>query len=153
MCVNCTGSVSGNCESSSVAVNAARRIRLENQKIENYVDMALYYARSGEVYKDYFIQKTDLQEVAAEVLAKNRLLFIQNHVSASIDCKDFVYTDRKWIGFILEQIALNSVKYCSDDCRYAAQIKRQGERKKDLREAKHEQAPTENEQKKQHNDI
>ena len=41
----------------------------------------------------------------------------------------------------------NSAKYCSDDCRYAAQIKRQGERKKDLREAKHEQAPTENEQK------
>ena len=41
----------------------------------------------------------------------------------------------------------NSVKYCSDDCRYAAQIKRQGEREKDLREAKHEQAPTENEQK------
>ena len=41
----------------------------------------------------------------------------------------------------------NSVKYCSDDCRYAAQIKRQGERKKALREAKHEQAPPENEQK------
>ena len=41
----------------------------------------------------------------------------------------------------------NSVKYCSDDCRYAAQIKRQGERKKALREAKHEQAPLENEQK------
>lgn len=90
-----------------------RTISMENRKIENYVDMALYYARSGEVYKDYFIQKTDLQEVAAEVLAKNRLLFIQNHVSASIDCRDFVYTDRKWIGFILEQMALNSVKYCS----------------------------------------
>ena len=41
----------------------------------------------------------------------------------------------------------NSVKYCSDDCRYAAQIKRQSERKKALREAKHEQAPPENEQK------
>ena len=41
----------------------------------------------------------------------------------------------------------NGVKYCSDDCRYAAQIKRQGERKKALREAKHEQAPPENEQK------
>lgn len=91
-----------------------RTIRMENRKIENYVDMALYYARSGEVYKDYFIQKTDLQEVAGEVLAKNRLLFIQNHVSAVIDCKDPVYTDRKWIGFILEQIALNSVKYCSE---------------------------------------
>ena len=37
----------------------------------------------------------------------------------------------------------NSVKYCCDDCRYAAQIKRQ----KALREAKHEQAPPEQEQK------
>ena len=41
----------------------------------------------------------------------------------------------------------SSVKYCSDDCRYAAQIKRQGERKKTLREAKHEQTVLENEQK------
>ena len=41
----------------------------------------------------------------------------------------------------------NSVKYCSDDCRYAAQIKRQGDRKKALREAKHEQALTDNDQK------
>ena len=29
--------------------DVTRRIRLENQKIENYVDMALYYARSDEV--------------------------------------------------------------------------------------------------------
>ncbi len=35
----------------------------------------------------------------------------------------------------------NSVKYCSDACQYAAQIKRQGERKKALREAKNEQLP------------
>ena len=31
------------------------------------------------------------------------------------------------------------VKYCSDDCRYAAQIKRQGAWKKALREAKNEE--------------
>ena len=45
----------------------------------------------------------------------------------------------------------NSVKYCSDACQYTAQIKRQGERKKALREAKNEQLPesipTEQEQK------
>ena len=32
----------------------------------------------------------------------------------------------------------SDVKYCSDDCRYAAQIKRQGARKKSLRKAKNE---------------
>ncbi len=90
-----------------------RAIRMENRKIENYVDMVLYYARSGAVYKDYFIQETNLQEVAEEVLLKNRLLLIRNHVSADVQCEDAVYTDRKWIGFILEQMILNSVKYCS----------------------------------------
>ena len=59
-----------------------RRISLENQKIENYVDMALYYARSEEVYKDYVIQETYLQEVAREVLAKNKHYLIQNGIQA-----------------------------------------------------------------------
>ena len=91
--------------------DSTRRIRLENQKIENYVDMALYYARSDEVYKDYVIRKTDLQEIAAEVLKKNKLCLIQSRVQAEIDCGDSAYTDRKWITFILNQLVLNSMKY------------------------------------------
>ena len=39
----------------------------------------------------------------------------------------------------------SDVKYCSDDCRYQAQIKRQGARKKALREAKIEPALPEKE--------
>lgn len=89
-------------------------IGLENQKIENYVDMALYYARSEEVYKDYLIRETDLDTVVCEVLEKNRLLLIRNQVRAEVDCKDRVYSDRKWIAFILNQFVQNSVKYRSD---------------------------------------
>lgn len=89
-------------------------VSLENQKIENYVDMVLYYARSEEVYKDYLIQETNLEDTVCEVLDKNHLLLIQNQVQADIDCKDMVYTDRKWIAFILNQMMLNSVKYRSD---------------------------------------
>lgn len=86
-------------------------VSLENQKIENYVDMVLYYARSEEVYKDYLIRETCLEDVVYEVLDKNHLLLIQNQVQADVSCKDTVYTDRKWIAFILNQILLNSVKY------------------------------------------
>ena len=89
-------------------------ISLENQKIENYVDMALYYARSEEVYKDYLIRETSLEDVVYEVLDKNHLLLIQNQVQAEVNCQDMVYTDRKWIVFILNQIMLNSVKYRSE---------------------------------------
>ncbi len=88
-----------------------QRVGLENQKIENYADMALYYARSEDVYKDYMIQKTDLSEVVKDVLVKNRHYLIQNHVKAEVKCEDIVYTDGKWIAFILNQLILNSVKY------------------------------------------
>lgn len=88
-----------------------REISLENQKIENYVDMVLYYARMENVYKDFLIQKTDLQKIAVEVLAKNRLLLIQHQVRAEVCCEDIVYTDGKWISFILNQMIENSVKY------------------------------------------
>lgn len=89
-------------------------VSLENQKIENYVDMALYYARSEEVYKDYLIRETCLEDVVYEVLDKNHLLLIQNQIQADVSCKDTVYTDRKWIAFILNQMLLNSVKYRSE---------------------------------------
>lgn len=90
-----------------------REISMENQKIENYVDMVLYYARMENVYKDFLIRKTNLQETAEMVLGKNRLFLIQHQVRAEVACGDMVYTDGKWISFILNQMVQNSVKYCS----------------------------------------
>lgn len=98
----------------SVTQENLREISLENQKIENCVDKVLYYARMENVYKDFLIQKTDLQKTAEEVLAKNRLLLIRHHVRAEVCCEDMVYTDGKWISFILNQMIGNSVKYRSE---------------------------------------
>lgn len=95
----------------SVTQENLREISLENQKIENCVDKVLYYARMENVYKDFLIQKTDLQKTAEEVLAKNRLLLIRHQVRAEVCCEDMVYTDGKWISFILNQMIGNSVKY------------------------------------------
>ncbi len=91
-----------------------RQIWLENRKIENYVDMALYYARADEVYKDYMIRKTELSEIVSSVLSANKYYLIQNGVQAEVSCSHFVYTDKKWIAFILNQLILNSVKYKKD---------------------------------------
>ncbi len=90
-----------------------RRISQQMQKIENYVDMALYYARSDAVYKDYMIKKACLQKTAEEVVCKNKYYLIQNGVQVQVDCMDSVYTDVKWIAFILNQLVLNAVKYKS----------------------------------------
>lgn len=102
-------------ETASVSKTDYLTISLENQKIENYVDMVLYYARSEEVYKDYLIRETSLEDVIYEILDKNHLLLIQNHVQADVNCQSTVYTDRKWVAFILNQILQNSVKYRSEN--------------------------------------
>ena len=91
-----------------------RRILMENGRTENYVDMALFYARSDEVYKDYLIKETTLQGTAEEVLRKNKYYLIQNRIQAEVRCPDIVYTDAKWIAFILNQVVLNAVKYQRD---------------------------------------
>ena len=88
-----------------------RQIMLENKKIENDVDMVLYYARMENVYKDYMIEKTDLQSATSEILMKNKQYLISSGISARVECPDPVYTDKKWILFILNQLVLNSVKY------------------------------------------
>ncbi len=88
-----------------------RQIAVENRRVENDVDMVLYYARSDEVYKDYLIAETDLQEVCGEVLMKNKQYLIQSHMQAEVDCPDHVFTDKKWMSFILGQLILNSAKY------------------------------------------
>ncbi len=94
--------------------DSARRILAENRRTERYVDMALFYARSDQVYKDYLIKEATLQQTAEEVLQKNKYALIENRMRASVHCPDTVYTDAKWIAFILEQLILNAVKYRRD---------------------------------------
>ena len=92
-----------------------RQIGLENQRIENDVDMVLYYARMEKVYKDYMIEETDLGKAASEILIKNKYYLISNGVRGEVECPDLAYTDKKWILFILNQLMLNSVKYKSEN--------------------------------------
>ncbi len=73
--------------------------------------MVLFYACSEQVHKDYMIRETDLGKIVCEVLEKNRLLLIQQKIRVEVRCEDTVYTDGKWIAFIINQILLNSVKY------------------------------------------
>lgn len=92
-----------------------RYIAAENRRVENYVDMALYYARLDEVYKDYMIAETDLSKAANDVLMKNKDYLIMSRIQAEVDCPDKVFTDKKWIEFILNQLVQNSAKYRKGD--------------------------------------
>ncbi len=84
----------------------------ELDKVENYVEQALYYARSNTVEKDYYIKKCSLKEIVNEVILKNKTALIGEKITIHThDLDAIVHTDSKWTVFILNQIIQNSIKY------------------------------------------
>lgn len=110
------------CENSRALENEAarqeqiRKLLAELGSVENYVDMALFFARSEAVYKDYHIHELDLKPIVLQTIAKNKQYLIQNRMQIKIGFEQaVVYSDEKWILFILGQILLNAVKYKKPD--------------------------------------
>ncbi len=88
----------------------------ELDKVENYVEQALFYARSNTVEKDYYIKKVELKELVNESIKKNKNVLITEKVTIDLhDIDNKVSTDSKWIVFILNQLIQNSVKYRKKD--------------------------------------
>lgn len=93
-----------------------RKILMELSKVDNYVDTALFYAKSNQVHSDYLIKECDLKEIILETIARNQQYLIQNQIKIDIDCDtELVFCDKKWLEFILTQLLLNAVKYKKGD--------------------------------------
>ncbi len=76
------------------------------------VERVLFYARLGSVEKDYLITEVSLKACVSEVLAQNKQFLIRNNVRVQTETlTDMVYSDAKWLQFILSQLIVNSVKY------------------------------------------
>lgn len=91
-------------------------INQELEEVEYYLEQALYYSRSNGVEKDYIIKCMNLNSIVQDVIRKNSKTLIQSKVRISLEDLDFqVYTDEKWMAFILKQIVINSVKYRKED--------------------------------------
>ena len=89
----------------------------ELDKVENYTEQALFYARSNAVEKDYIINKTNLKEIVAGSLLKNKTTLLNEKVSIELSNlkPEEVYTDSKWAIFIVNQIIQNAIKYSKED--------------------------------------
>lgn len=94
--------------------DATLSIAEELEQIEDYIERALFYARSNTVEKDYLVKKCPLQNIINQVVIKNKRLLISNKILVDVHDIDLdVYTDSKWVCFIINQIMQNSIKYMS----------------------------------------
>ena len=104
-------------------------INEEMDKIDNYTEQALFYARSNTVEKDYIIRKNALKEIVNASILKNKNQLIQNNISINIKTlNQIVYTDSKLCIFIISQIIQNSIKYTKNENK---QVEIFGEEKKE----------------------
>lgn len=93
-------------------------INEELDKIDNYTEQALFYARSNTVEKDYYIKKINLKELVNSVVIRNKKSLIQSNIGVELNGLEInVYSDVKWCAFILNQLIQNAIKYSKDDNR------------------------------------
>ena len=91
-------------------------LKKETDKIFQLVEQMLYYARSENTEKDYFVKELSLDEMMHHVLLKFRYVLLEEKVTLDIhDMENTVYTDEKWLQFILSQILQNAVKYMNKE--------------------------------------
>jgi len=91
------------------------KINYQISKVETFVEQVLYYSRSNEVNKDYIIKSFDLNTAVMKVIKRNSRDFINKKIKLHIeDIEKIVYSDIKWVEFIINQIIVNSIKYAKD---------------------------------------
>lgn len=90
------------------------RLREEQElfKIEQYAQMALYFARLDSPSSDFFFKQYDVKEIVKQAVRKYAVLFLYSGLSFRMEeFKIRAVTDEKWLGFVVEQVFSNALKY------------------------------------------
>lgn len=81
-------------------------------RIEEYVGMALQYQRVSSTENDFVLEKVSVDGVIRDTIKKYAKIMIRRHIGMNYSgTVQEVYTDGKWLAFILEQLLSNAIKY------------------------------------------
>ncbi len=81
-------------------------------KVERYVEMVLGYLRLDSMSSDLRLENLPVYPIVKQAVKKFAPQFIYKKLA--LDLKDFdnrVITDEKWLGFVVEQLLSNALKY------------------------------------------
>ncbi|MGO5053486.1 sensor histidine kinase [Lachnospiraceae bacterium LCP25S3_G4] len=101
-------------------------IKNEMEKINFLVNSVLYGSRATATAEDIFISEQNLEKIVREAVKSNAFLLIKNKIEIKLENLDYeLYTDKKWILYVLDQLINNAIKYAKDP----GEIKFYGEEK------------------------
>ena len=89
-----------------------KELLVEHEKTNRFTEQALYFARSEHTEKDYSVREIALAQIVHQAIADNKYLLLQSGMRLEVEeIQDTVYSDEKWVRFILNQLIANAVKY------------------------------------------
>ena len=87
-------------------------VQAELFKIEQYAKMALQYQRLEGDGTDYVLRRCPLDDIVCQAVRKYARLFVLKRLQLHYDPLNVtVLTDEKWLGFVIEQLLSNALKY------------------------------------------
>lgn len=93
----------------------SRRISSDLFRIEQYVEMVLTFLRLDEGANDYVFRKTEVDTLVRQSVRKFASEFIGRKLRLEYEeIPGTIVTDEKWLGFVLEQILSNALKYTKE---------------------------------------
>nr|WP_269847024.1 sensor histidine kinase [Paenibacillus sonchi] len=94
---------------------AAGSIQEELERLRKGLEMVIYTSRLERFEDDFQVQSLPLRRIISEAVAENRRLFIRRGIKVDIRVDESltVYSDAKWLMFMLTQILVNAVNYTS----------------------------------------
>lgn len=87
-------------------------LKNEMFKIDFYVDAVMNYLRLEDISSDFRFVKVSLKSVVNKSVKRFAGQFIHKHISVELkELEREVYSDEKWLSFIIEQLLSNAIKY------------------------------------------
>lgn len=90
----------------------SRKLSADLFRVEQYVEMVLAFLRLNSESTDYVIRSCNLDAIVRQTVKKFAGEFIERKIRLQYDALNTsVITDEKWIGFVIEQVLSNALKY------------------------------------------
>ena len=99
-------------EDENPALPELKEMKMELFKMEQYVEMVLVFLRLDSSTTDYVIRSHSLDDIVRPAVRKFAGEFIRRRLRLDYQPLDrTVVTDAKWLGFVVEQVLSNALKY------------------------------------------
>lgn len=90
----------------------------EIEKINFLVNSVMYGSRATAAAEDIFISEFKLQDIIRQAIKNNAFMLIRNNIEIKLEnLEHYIFTDKKWVLYVLDQLINNSIKYSNENAK------------------------------------